>query len=194
MKFKVARRAVLRGKVIIGEGTVVEDNAILGSSDKGEVTIGKNSLIRSGSIIYSNVRIGDNFRSGHNVLVRENSVIDDNVLLGTNSVVEGDCRIGKGVIIQTGVYITRFTIVEDDVFMGPLCVTTNDKYMQYGVELIGPIIKKKAKIGANSTILPGITVGQNAIVGAGAVVTKDVANDDVVAGNPAASIRRKRDD
>jgi len=194
MKFKVARRAVLRGKVIIGEGTVVEDNAILGSSDKGEVTIGKNSLIRSGSIIYSSVRIGDNFRSGHNVLVRENSVIDDNVLLGTNSVVEGDCRIGKGVIIQTGVYITRFTIVEDDVFMGPLCVTTNDKYMQYGVELIGPIIKKKAKIGANSTILPGITVGQNAIVGAGAVVTKDVANDDVVAGNPAASIRRKRDD
>ena len=194
MKFKVARRAVLRGKVTIGEGTVVEDNVILGSSDKGEVTIGKNSLIRSGSIIYSNVRIGDNFRSGHNVLVRENSVIDDNVLLGTNAVVEGDCRIGKDVIIQTGVYITRFTIVEDDVFMGPLCVTTNDKYMQYGVELIGPIIKKKAKIGANSTILPGITVGQNAIVGAGAVVTKDVANDDIVAGNPAASIRRKRDD
>lgn len=182
---------ITRGKVHIGEGTVVEDNVILGHLDDGGLTVGENSLIRMGSIIYSNVTIGKNLRTGHNVLVRENTEIGDDVLIGSNTVVDGNCRIGSNVAMQTNAYITAYTTVEDDVFMGPCSVTTNDKYMKYGGQLGGPIIRRGAKIGANSTILAGVVIGEGAIVGAGTVVTKDVAAKATVVGNPAKEIERK---
>ena len=160
---------------------------VLGSKEDGELSIGKNAIIRSGTVIYSGVRIGDNFRSGHSVLIRENTEIGDNVLVGTNSVLDGDCQIGNNVAIQTGVYVTRYTVIEDGVFLGPHCVTTNDKYMEYGRELKGPVIRRNARIGANATIFPEITIGENTIVGAGAVVNKNVLPKDTVVGNPARS-------
>ncbi len=185
---RISEKAVCHGKVSIGEGTTVEDYVVLGSKDDGELSIGQNSIIRSGTVIYSGVRIGDNFKSGHNVLIRENIEIGNNVLVGTNSVLDGDCQIGNNVAIQTGVYVTRYTVIEDGVFLGPHCVTTNDKYMEYGRELKGPVIKRNARIGANAIIFPGITIGENAIVGAGAVVNRNVPPEDTVVGNPARSI------
>ena len=188
-QFKVSERAILHGRVTIGEGTTVQENVILGSTEDGELGIGKNSIVRSGTVIYSSVKIGDNFRSGHNVLIRENTKIGNNVLVGTNSAIDGDCKIGNNVSIQTGAYITRYTKIEDDVFLGPFCVTTNDKYMKYGAALRGPVIKRGARIGANATIMPGITIGENAVIGAGAVVTKNVNPNEIVAGVPARVIR-----
>ena len=184
---RISERAILYGKVNIGAGSIVEANVILGHREEGELTIGKDPIIRSGTMIYSDVKIGSNFRSGHNVLIRENTEIGDNVLVGTNSVIDGDCRIGNDVSIQTGAYVTRYTVIEDGVFLGPHCVTTNDKYMEYGTELKGPMIRRNAHIGANSTILPAITIGEGAVVGAGAVVTGDVAPGEIVFGNPARS-------
>ena len=186
---KISERAILHGKVTIGEGTIVQENVILGNAEDGKLDIGKNCTIRSGTVIYSGAKIGNNFRSGHNVLIRENSEIGDNVLVGTSSVIDGDCKIGNNVSIQTGVYITRYTTIEDGVFLGPFCVTTNDKYMKYGVTLKGPLIKQGARIGANSTIMPGITIGKGAIVGAGSVVTKDVPPYKVVMGVPARVVK-----
>jgi acetyltransferase-like isoleucine patch superfamily enzyme len=182
---KISKRAIFYGKVNIGPGSTVQDNVILGSAEAGKLTIGKTSIIRSGAVIYSGVSIGDNFRSGHNILIRENSEIGDNTLVGTNSVIDGDCKIGNNVSMQTGVYITKYTIIEDDVFLGPFSVTTNDKYMSYGAELKGPIIKRGARIGANATIMPGVTVGEGAVVSAGSVVTKDVPPHKMVIGVPA---------
>ena len=181
----MTENVITRGDVRIGEGTVIQDNVILGHQDDGAITIGENSIIRSGAIIYSNVRVGRNLRTGHNILIRENTDIGDDVLVGTNVVIDGNCKIGSRVAIQTNVYITTYTILEDDVFMGPCSVTTNDKYMRYGEELKGPVISKGARIGANSTILPGIVIGEGAVVGAGSVVTKDVGREQVVFGNPA---------
>jgi acetyltransferase-like isoleucine patch superfamily enzyme len=181
------KKAICYGKVGIGKGTIVEDGVILGNSDEGELSIGENSIIRSRTVIYSSVKIGNNFKSGHNVLIRENTEIGDDVLVGTNSVIDGDCKIGNRVKIQTGVYVTRYTVIEDGVFLGPHSVTTNDKYMRYGDELKGPVIKRNAKIGANATIFPAVTIGEDAVVGAGAVVIKDVAQGDMVIGNPARS-------
>ena len=178
----MSKNIILHGKVNLGAGTLVEDNVILGNREDGVVTIGANSLIRSGTVIYSNVKTGKNFRTGHNVLIRESTEIGDDVLIGTNSVVDGNCTIGNNVSVQTNGYVTAYTIIEDDVFLGPCAVTTNDKYMKVGAELKGPIIKKGAKIGANSTLLPGITIGERAVVGAGAVVTKDVGSEEVVIG------------
>lgn len=193
MSEKVGKNVLFYGKKEIGKNSVIQDNVIIGSSDDGTIEIGENAIIRSGTVIYSGVKIGKNLRTGHNILIRENTEIGDDVLVGTNSVVDGNCKIGSRVSIQTNVYITTYTVIEDDVFMGPCAVTTNDKYMMYGgAELKGPIIKKGAKIGANSTILPGIVVGEGAIIGAGSVVTKDVKNKEVVAGVPIKVLRRKK--
>ncbi|VVB60051.1 UDP-3-O-(3-hydroxymyristoyl)glucosamine N-acyltransferase [uncultured archaeon] len=184
------KKAITYGKVNLGSNESIGDNVILGNKDNGFLEIGENATIRSGTVIYSDVKIGNNLKTGHNVLIRENTKLGDNVLIGTNAVVDGSCTIGNNVSVQTGAYITKNTEVEDNVFLGPFCVTTNDKYMKYGAELKGPIIKTGARIGANATILPGVIIGKNAIVGAGAVVTKNVKEGDTVAGNPARSIKK----
>ena len=193
MSEKVGKNVLFYGKVEIGRNSMLQDNIIIGSSDDGTVEIGENAIIRSGSVIYSGVKIGKNLRTGHNILIRENTEIGDDVLIGTNSVIDGNCQIGSKVSVQTNVYITAYTVIEDNVFMGPCAVTTNDKYMEYGAKLIGPVIKKGAKIGANSTILPEIVIGENAIVGAGSVVTRDVKSKEVVAGVPIKVLRREKE-
>jgi len=182
---------IKHGKVILGENALIGDNVILGHKEDGLLEIGENAVIRSGSIIYSGTKIGKNFRTGHNILVRENTVIGDNVLIGTNSVVENQVKIGNNVSIQTNVYITTNTVLEDNVFMGPCSVTANDKYMQAGAKLIGPTIKKGARIGANATLLPGIVVGEDAVVGSATVVTKNVPPGATVVGNPARILNKK---
>ena len=102
---------------------------------------------------------------------------------------DGNCKIGNNVSVQTNAYITAYTTVEDDVFMGPCSVTTNDKYMKAGAKLKGALLKKGARLGANSTILPGIVVGEDVIVGSGAVVTHNVPDNVTVAGNPARQLK-----
>lgn len=176
---------IKKGKVIIGKNTVIEENVQLGHLDDGVLIIGDNCHIRSGSIVYSFVSIGDNVITGHNVLIREEVKIGSGTLIGSGSVIDGFCSIGKNVSIQTNVYITRNTTIEDKVFFGPCSVTTNDKYMMTGAELVGATVKKGARIGANSTLLPGVTVGEDAIVAACAVITKDVPSDQIATGIPA---------
>ncbi len=179
------------GNVILGDHYLIQENVVIGNSADGPVIIGDNALIRSGTIIYSNVKIGRNFKTGHGVLIRENVEIGDNVLIGTHSVLDGNCKLGNNVSIQTSAYITAYTVIEDDVFIGPRVVTTNDKYMYYGAKLIGPTIRKRARIGANATILPGVIIGEGAVIGSGSVVTKDVAPGTTVVGNPARVIVQK---
>ncbi len=148
--------------------------------------IGKNALIRSNSIIYNDVEIGNNFKTGHAVTIREKTTIGDDVLVGTNSVIEGHCSIGNNVSIQSNVYIPTNTIIEDYVFIGPCACFTNDKYpIRVNFDLKGPIIKKGASIGANSTFLSNIEIGEGAMVAAGAIVTMDVPEFFLAIGAPA---------
>lgn len=184
--------------VKIGENTELGDFVNIGiyprHVDEG-VEIGKNSIIRSFSIIYKDIKIGEKFRTGHYVLIREKTRIGNNTAIGTNSVIDGNCIIGDCVSIQTRNYITWGTKIEDDVFLGPCVITTNDKYMknpQKGerAELLGPVIKKYAKIGAGAILLPDIEIGEYSIVGAGSVVTKDVEAYTTVVGNPAKPLKK----
>lgn len=179
------------GEVVLGQNCTVQDNVILGNAEDGRVTIGDNATIRSGCIIYSKVKIGNGFRTGHNALIRENTEIGDNVLVGTNSVLDGSCKIGSNVSIQTDAYITTGTVIEDNVFIGPRVCTTNDKYMFYGAKLAAPTIKRGARIGGNATLLPGVVVGEGAIVGSAAVVTRDVPPGVTVVGNPARVLKSR---
>jgi len=177
--------------VQIGGGAIIDDGVVLGHQDGGKLVIGPGARIRSGTIIYSGVTIGDNFKTGHHALIREDTVIGDDVLAGTGVVIDGHCRIGNNVSMQTNAYVTANTVLEDDVFMGPCSVTTNDKYMVQGAELTGATIKKGARIGANATVLPGIIVGECAVVGAGAVVTKNVGAGETVVGTPATALHKE---
>lgn len=168
-------------KTIHSEGIRIEDYHYQGSS------IGENALIRANTILYCNVRIGNNFQTGHNVLIRENTVIGDNVSIGTNSVIEGNSNIGNNVNIQSNVFIPINTVIEDFVFIGPNAVLTNDKYppSRKGVNLGGPILRKGVSVGANTVILPGVEIGEGSIISAGAVVTKDVLEWKLAMGCPA---------
>ena len=148
--------------------------------------IGKNANIRSNSIIYNDVEIGNNFKTGHGVTIREKTKIGDDVLVGTNSIIEGHCLIGSNVSIQSNVYIPTNTIIEDFVFIGPCACFTNDKYpIRIDFDLKGPVIKKGASIGANSTFLSNIEIGEGAMVAAGAIVTMNVPDYFLAIGAPA---------
>jgi len=197
--------ARIYGETHIGENSIIMEHVIVGfpSADilkdisenikekweeknyKG-AKIGKNALIRANTVIYCDVVIGDDFKTGHNVIIRERTKIGDDVLVGTNTVIEGYSTIGNHVRIQSNVFIPVNTTVEDFVFIGPNAVLTNDKYpLRVRGELRGPVIRKSATIGANAVILPDVEVGEGAFVAAGAVVTRDVPSWKMAVGTPA---------
>jgi acetyltransferase-like isoleucine patch superfamily enzyme len=150
------------------------------------VTIGDNAVIRPNTTIYCDVSIGNNLRTGHNAMIREKTTMGDNVLIGTNVVIDGNTTIGNNVSIQSNVYIPTNTIIEDNVFLGPCSVLTNDKYpIRVKYDLKGPILRKGASIGANSTILPGIEIGEGSMVAAGSLVTKNIPPWKLAIGFPA---------
>ena len=165
----------------LGKNSIIQDDVVLGLVYRDgcdHLIIGDNAVIRSGTIIYADVKIGNEFKTGHYVLIREKTEIGDNVLVGTQTVIDGQTKIGSNVSIQTGVYIPLNTVIGDNVFIGPRAVLTNDMYplRKNGGkdELKGAIIKNNVSIGANSTIIPGVTLNEGAFIAAGAVVTRDV--------------------
>jgi acetyltransferase-like isoleucine patch superfamily enzyme len=179
--------------VQLGEGAIIEDFSIVGAPPRGkkdgelETKIGKNAAIRSHAVIYAGNVIGDNFQTGNKVNIRESNEIGDNVSIGTLSVIEHHVKIGDNVRIHTQVFIPEYSVIEDNAWIGPNVVFTNARYPvspDVKKSLKGPTVKRGAKIGANSTLLPGVVIGENALVGAGTVVTKDVPAGSVVVGNP----------
>ncbi|MEN6395278.1 MAG: DapH/DapD/GlmU-related protein [Methanoregula sp.] len=149
-------------------------------------TIGNDAVLRSGTIIYCDVTIGNRFQSGHNVMIREKTRIGDRVSIGTSVVIDGNTRIGDDVSLQSMVYIPTNTTIGDHVFIGPNAVLTNDRYPPSGIGgLVGPVIEHHAAIGANATILPGVHIGEGALVAAGAIVTRDIPAYKLAVGVPA---------
>jgi acetyltransferase-like isoleucine patch superfamily enzyme len=146
--------------------------------------IGSNCIIRSGTVIYENVIIGNWVESGHNVLIREGGTIGDGARIGTSTKLDGAVKIGKNVSIQSNVYLPHLTTIKDEVFLGPNVVLTNDPYPP-SERRTGILVEKGAAIGANACIIAPAKIGANSVVGAGALVTKDVPPNMVVFGSPA---------
>lgn len=188
----------------IGRNPLLQENLSIGVPSRKylrekeeewpETRIGDEAVLRSGTVIYCDVIIGRNFECGHNVLIREETIIGDNVLIGSNSIIEGYSKIGNNVRIESAVYIPSHTVIEDEVFIGPNAVLINDPHPmncpRYRECLGAPVVKRLARIGANCTIMPGVVIGENSLVGAGSVVVKDVPPDSVVVGNPAKVIKK----
>ena len=144
-------------------------------------------------LISDDALVGEGTRIGNFVLIRDKTVIGKYCVVGSYLDIEGEVQIGDFVSLQSGCYITRGVVIEDQVFCGPRIITMNDKRISYRRPSLtftrqAPRILRAARIGGGSILCPGVTIGENALVGAGSVVTRDVADRSIVAGNPAVVI------
>lgn len=189
--------AVVGSNVQLGRGSVVGEYVVLGRPPRGKseadspLIIGQGAVIRPFTTIYGGTTIGARLQTGQGASIREDNVIGDDVSVGTHASLEFGNRIGSGVRIHTGCFLELVTI-EDEVFLGPHVVFTDDPHPQCPAYLDcvrGGTVRRRARIGANSTILPGIEIGEDALVGAGSVVRRAVRARSVVAGNPAVELK-----
>ncbi len=198
---------VLYRNTRIGKNPLIEDFVILGKPSRGleegqlQLVIGDFSVIRSGTVIYAGNVIGNNFQTGDYARIRENNKIGDDVSIGAGSIVEFGCEIKNRVRIHSNCFLCEYTVIEENAWIGPNVTMINVLHppcpafkthapIEGGKCCHGPIIKKNAVVGAGAVILPGIVIGENGVVGAGAVVADDVAEECVVAGNPAKVIKK----
>jgi acetyltransferase-like isoleucine patch superfamily enzyme len=202
--------AVVYPGTVLGENVKVLEYAVVGkqptlsprSTAKREplapAKLGDGTVVSTGAIVFAGSVVGARVILGDQSCVRERVMIGDDVVLGRGSLIENDTTVGARTKIQADAYITAYSTLEDDVFIAPCVVTTNDNYMgrtERRHELIaGPTIRRGARIGGGAIICPGIEVGEEAFVGAGAVVTRDVPPKTVVVGNPATTLRQVADD
>lgn len=187
----------LPDKVILGNNCKIDETARVGfpperKIESYELKIGAGAIIRSNSIIYLGSTIGENFETGHNVVVREENQIGNDVCIWSNSIIDYGCKIGYRVKIHCNVYVAQFTEIEDDVFIAPGVTFANDLHPGCKLSkkcLKGPTIKKGAKIGAGVVLLPYVTIGEKSLIGAGSVVVNDIPAESVAVGNPARVIK-----
>ena len=172
------------------------DHRGVGKDMEPVVIVGDKSLIRSHSSIYAKTIFGSNFNCGHGVRVRECTIVGKHTQIGTNSQIEGFSELGDDVLLHTNVHIGQFSRVEDETYIAPGVVLTNTPHPlcpEVKKCIQGPVLKKGAKISTNATIGPRVTVGENSLVGAGAVVFNDVEPNAVVVGIPAKKIKDVRE-
>lgn len=197
---KISLTAVIYPGVELGTDVIIEDYCVIGidsfTEKKALTVIGNNAHVRSHTVIYAGVRIGNGFTAGNKANIRENCIIGDGVSIGTHSVVERDVIIEGGVRIHSGAFIPEHSVLKSGCWIGPNAVLTNAKYplsKNSKLNLKGPTIGENAIIGANSTIMPGVKIGKGSLVASAAVVTKDVTEGSVVAGVPARKVKSKSD-
>ncbi|MFL5911929.1 MAG: acyltransferase [Gaiellaceae bacterium] len=197
--------AIVYPGTVLGEGVKVLEGAVVGkqpslsprSTAKRDplppTELGDGTIVSTGAVVFAGTRIGARVIVGDQACVRERVDIGDDVVVGRGVLVENDTTIGALTKIQADAYITAYSTLEDNVFIAPRVITTNDNFMgrtERRHELIkGPTVRRGARVGGGAILCPGIVVGEEAFVGAGAVVTKDVAPRMLVVGNPARVLR-----
>ncbi|RPJ39768.1 MAG: N-acetyltransferase [Planctomycetaceae bacterium] len=182
--------ASVADSIHLGEGHQIDPGALLGYPTGRKIEsrllrIGPRARIRSGTVLYAGSTIGAGLETGHNVVIREENVIGDNLNIWNSSTIDYGCVVGNNVKIHCNVYVAQFTILEDDVFLAPGVMVANDPHPLCAHHLQGPTIKRGARIGINVTLLPGVVVGEGAMIGAGSVVTRDIPPYMVAYGSPA---------
>jgi acetyltransferase-like isoleucine patch superfamily enzyme len=205
LKAEVAPTAIVYPGTVLGEGCRVLDYAVVGkqptlgsrSTAKREelapLELGAGTIVSTGAILFAGTRIGERTIVGDQACVRERCQIGDDVVVGRGALVENDTRIGSLTKIQADAYVTAYSTLEDGVFIAPRVITTNDNFMgrtdrRHALRK-GPTIRRRARVGAGAVLCPGVEIGEEAFVGAGAVVVADVPPRVVVVGNPARFLR-----
>src|SRR6201987_2066875 len=189
----------------LGDGVRVLEHAVVGKppslpprstakrEDLPPAEIGDGTIVSTGAVVFAGTRVGARVILGDQSCVRERVSVGDDVVIGRGSLVENDTTIGAMTRIQAEAYITAYSTLEEHVFIAPCVVTTNDNFMgrteRRHALVAGPTFRRGAGVGGGAVLLPGIEVGEESFVGAGAVVTKNVEPRMVVVGNPARVIR-----
>jgi UDP-2-acetamido-3-amino-2,3-dideoxy-glucuronate N-acetyltransferase len=201
---EIGGNVVIHAGTTLGAGVRIQDGAVLGKppafgarskaarEEPPPLMVGDGATICAGAVLVAGGAIGPGVVIGDQVYVRERSAIGRDSVVGRGCSIENDVVIGARARIQTGSYITAFSELEDDVFVAPCVTTTNDVTAgrrPRGVALRGPRLRRACRIGAGAVLLPGVEVGEEAFVGAGAVVTRDVAPRSLVVGSPARHVR-----
>jgi acetyltransferase-like isoleucine patch superfamily enzyme len=205
MAAEIHPTATVHDGTVLGEGVRVLENAVVGkqpvlsprSTAKRDplapAEIGAGSVISTGAIVFAGTTLGARVIVGDQACVRERVRVGDDVVIGRGSLVENDTTVGALTTIQAEAYITAYSTLEEQVFIAPCVVTTNDDFMGRTEErherIAGPTIRRGARVGGGAVLCPGVEIGEEAFVGAGAVVTKDVPPRTVVVGNPARPLR-----
>jgi acetyltransferase-like isoleucine patch superfamily enzyme len=189
---------------VIGAGCEIQDHAVLGKparlarhstaprGDAEPLVLEEGVVICCAAVVFAGARIGAGAIVGDQAYVRERAIVGPGTLIGRGSAVDNDVTIGARVRVQTNVYLTAYSVVEDDVFVGPGAITSNDDTMsRHGPEyaLRGATLRRACRIGAGAVLVPGVEIGEEAFVAAGAVVTRDVPPGAVVMGVPARVVR-----
>jgi acetyltransferase-like isoleucine patch superfamily enzyme len=206
---QIGAGAVLHAGTEVGENCVIEDGAVLGKRPRlraassaagasiGSLVLEAGVTVCCGAIVYAGAHVASEAIIGDQAQVRENARIGVRSVVGRASSVDFGARVGDRVLIQTGVYVTGGSIVEDDVFLGPGVLTTNDHTMgrhPRGEALLGPVFRRACRVGGGAVLVPGVVIGEEAFVAAGALVTRDVGDREVVMGVPARVVRRVGDE
>jgi acetyltransferase-like isoleucine patch superfamily enzyme len=202
---QIHETAIVYEGTILGDGVKILEYAVVGkqpalsprSTTKREelppTEIGDGTIVSTGAVVFAGSRIGARVILGDQSCVRERVTVGDDVVLGRGSLIENDTTVGAMTKIQAEAYITAYSTLEEHVFVAPCVVTSNDNFMgrtERRRDLIeGPTIRRGARIGAGAVLCPAVEIGEEAFVGAGAVVTKDVPPRTLVVGNPARKLR-----
>ena len=201
----IAASAIVYPDTVLGDGCRIGDGAVVGkqpslsprSTTRREAlppaVIGAGAVISTGAIVFAGSRIGERTIVGDQACVRERVEVGDDVVVGRGALIENDSTVGSFTRIQANAYITNYSTLEEHVFIAPGVQTTNDNFMgrteRRHAVMKGPVIRRGARVGGAAVLLPGVEIGEEAFVGAGAVVIRDVPARMVVVGNPARVLR-----
>jgi acetyltransferase-like isoleucine patch superfamily enzyme len=193
----VAEGARLQDGAVVGKPLVLGKFSAAARETPPPAEIGPGATICAGAVVVAGARVEAGAVIGDQAHVRERAVIGQDTVVGRGSAVDNDVEIGARVRIQTGCYITAFSTIEDDVFVAPGVTLTNDNAMtRHSPEerLRGAVLRRACRVGGGVVLLPGVEVGEEAFVAAGAVVTRDVPPRAVVMGVPARQVREVPDE
>ena len=183
---------------VVGKQPTLSQRSTAAREDLAPLELGAGTVVSTGAILFAGTKIGERVIVGDQACVRERCTIGDDAVVGRGAFVENDTTVGARAKIQANAYITAYSTLEDEVFIAPCVITTNDNYMgrtekRHALRR-GPTIRRSARVGGGAVLLPGIEIGEEAFVGAGAVVLGDVPPRAVMVGNPARQIRDVPDD
>ena len=207
---EIADTAIVHPGTVVGEDCRILDYAVVGKQpvlsprsttaqeELPPLELGAGTVVSNGAVVFAGSSLGERVIVGDQACVRERCAVGDDVVIGRGSLVENDTEVGARTKIQADAYVTAYSLLEEDVFVAPCVVTANDNFMgrterRHKLRR-GPTIRRGARIGAAAVLLPGIVVGEEAFVGAGAVVLRDVPPRSVVVGNPARELREVPED